>query len=93
MDKCNFEIPKFNTFVDLNYRYQSVTEDIDFSVYPSVKYRLKDFGTLNLYAEKLINNKLSIVLSVNNLFNKKAYDVYGYKLPGIEGSFGINYQY
>ena len=89
----DFEIPKFNTFVDLNYRYQSVTEDIDFSVYPSVKYRLKDFGTLNLYAEKLINNKLSIVLSVNNLFNKKAYDVYGYKLPGIEGSFGINYQY
>lgn len=89
----DFEIPKFNTFIDLNYRYQSVTEDIDFSVYPSVKYRLNDFGTLNLYAEKLINNKLSIVLSVNNLFNKKAYDVYGYKLPGIEGSFGINYQY
>jgi len=89
----DFEIPKFSTFIDLNYRYQSVTEDIDFSVYPSVKYRLNDFGTLNLYAEKLINNKLSIVLSVNNLFNKKAYDVYGYKLPGIEGSFGINYQY
>ena len=89
----DFEVPKFNTFVDLNYRYQSVTEDIDFSVYPSVKYRLKDFGTLNLYAEKLINKKLSIMLSVNNLFNKKAYDVYGYKLPGIEGSFGINYQY
>ena len=56
--------------------------DTDFSTYPGTRRRLDSYRLINVGATFQANASLRLQLFVENVFNTKSQDVFGYRNPG-----------
>ena len=78
-----------HSFLNLNVQY--VDEQIDV-VYPE-NVILPSFTLLNLGAEFLLNDKLTLNISFNNLLDESYEEIYGYSALGFSAGIGIRYKF
>ena len=76
------------SFLNLNVQY--VDEQIDV-VYPE-NVILPSFTLLNLGAGFLLNDKLTLNISFNNLLNESYEEIYGYSGIGFNVNAGLRYK-
>ncbi|WP_100614829.1 TonB-dependent receptor plug domain-containing protein [Confluentibacter citreus] len=78
-----------STYAALTYQFVGDRTDTDFSTYQNVE--LKSFSLIDLYfSQKLIENKLKLFVTVNNLFNEDYLEIIGYTTKGRNVSLGMN---
>ena len=63
--------------------------DTDFSTYPGTRRRLEPYRLLNMGAMYEARSHLHLQVFVENLFNTKSQDVFGYRNPGTSIQGGI----
>ncbi|MFP6796335.1 MAG: TonB-dependent receptor [Pseudomonadales bacterium] len=63
--------------------------DIDYSTYPGTRRRLDPYQLVNMGATFHVSPHLHLQLFVENLFNAKSQDVFGYRSPGTAIHGGI----
>jgi vitamin B12 transporter len=93
--------PKNSASVVLNYKFSSrfnvnadfvyvgKREDINFSVYPSTRVQLAPYDLLNVSLSYKLSEVVRFYGRIENLFDEKYEDVYGYGTPGRAGYVGI----
>ena len=64
--------------------------DTDFSTYPGTRRRLDPYQQVNAGMTFRVSRHLQLQLFVENLFNVKTQDVFGYRNPGTSIQIGIH---
>tara|TARA_B100001179_G_scaffold103200_1_gene73323 strand:+ start:5708 stop:7279 length:1572 start_codon:yes stop_codon:yes gene_type:complete len=64
--------------------------DTDFSTYPGTRRRLDPYQQINAGTTFRLGPQLQLQLFVENLFNVKTQDVFGYRNPGTSTQIGIH---
>ena len=64
--------------------------DTDFSTYPGTRRRLDPYQQVNAGMTFRVSPQLQLQLFVENLFNVKTQDVFGYRNPGTSIQIGIH---
>jgi len=77
-----------NTNVELIYIGRR--EDMDFSTFPSSRIKLADYLLVNLAAHYDVFSFLRLQARIENLFDKKYEEIYGYGTPGLSFYGGIS---
>ena len=76
--------------INSNILYSSKIKDTDFSVYPSETKYLSDYYLFNSVINYKIDTDNEFSLFLNNIFNRKYNEVYGYNMPGFEVLLNYN---
>ena len=74
---------------NLNFRYSDEQIDV---VYPD-NVILPSYTVINFDSKFLINEKVSLNISLNNLLDKEYEEIYGYSALGFSANVGIRYKY
>jgi len=74
---------------NLNFRYSDEQIDV---VYPD-NVILPSYSVINFDSKFLINEKVSLNISLNNLLDKEYEEIYGYSALGFSANVGIRYKY
>lgn len=78
-----------STFASLNYQFVGSRTDTNFSTFTDEE--LSAYSLIDLYfSYKLINNKLKLFATVNNLLNEDYFEILGYTTKGRNVSLGLN---
>lgn len=83
-------------FVNLNGQYVGERDDLYFNpnMFVNESVELDPYVLVNLSSQyKLLDNRLTIFVSVNNLTNADYYEVYGFNTPGIHYKAGLKFTY
>jgi vitamin B12 transporter len=64
-------------------------DDMNFSLFQSIRVKLPAYGLANLSASYSITSYLDIYGRVDNLFNTEYEEIYGYGVAGLSGYLGI----
>ncbi len=84
----NYDVSN-RTFMSLSYQFVGHRVDTDFSTFSNKE--LKSFSLINLYfSHKVVNNKLKIFASIDNLFNEDYLERVGYTTQGRNINLGLN---
>tara|TARA_B100000035_G_scaffold44693_1_gene33663 strand:+ start:2805 stop:4694 length:1890 start_codon:yes stop_codon:yes gene_type:complete len=76
--------------INSNILYSSKIKDTDFSTYPSETKYLSDYYLFNSVINYKIDTDNEFSLFLNNIFNRKYNEVYGYNMPGFEVLLNYN---
>jgi vitamin B12 transporter len=81
------------TFMSLNYQFNDDRED---SIYNSTTFMneavtLKSFSLVDFYiSHKVVNNRMTIFMNMNNVFNEDYEELFGYTTRGRNVNIGFN---
>jgi len=76
--------------IDSNILYSSKIKDTDFTTYPSETKYLNDYFLMNSAINYKIDSDNEFSLLLNNIFNRKYNEIYGYNMPGFEVLLNYN---
>jgi vitamin B12 transporter len=77
------------TYASLNYQFVGTRMDTDFSTFENVE--LDSFSLVDLYfSHKLIDKKVKLFASINNLFNEDYYEILDYTTKGRNVNLGLH---
>ncbi|MBT7542708.1 MAG: TonB-dependent receptor [Gammaproteobacteria bacterium] len=89
----------YNTLIanDINFGmyflYSSKIKDTDFTQWPNKTVYLNNYILCNSSFNFILDSKNKISILLNNIFNRKYSEVYGYNTPGFEVSINYNKKY
>ncbi|MEQ9315756.1 MAG: TonB-dependent receptor, partial [Henriciella sp.] len=69
--------------------YVGEQDDFDFGSFPSRRVALDAYTLLSASAEWPLNDRVSLTVRGENLFDEEAVDVFGYASPGAAGFVGL----
>lgn len=82
---------QFNTktFASIDTQFVGKRTDTDFSTF--LNEELDSYNLINLYfSHKIIDNKLKLFASINNVFNEDYFEILGYTTQGRNVNLGLN---
>ena len=82
---------KFNQYLFLNLNAQHTDKQIDI-VYPT-NVLLRAYTIVGLDGSFLLNDRLTLNLSINNLLDEDYEEIYGYRALGLNANAGIRYRF
>lgn len=83
-------------FLNLNGQYIGERDDLFFNpdMFVNESVKLEPYMLINLSSQyKMLDDRLTIFVAVNNLTNADYYEVYGFNTPGIHYKAGVKFTY
>lgn len=78
-----------NAHLHLNVLAVGTRDDMDFNVFPATRVRLASYAVVNLAARYQLNKHLEIFGRVDNLFDKRYQEAFGFAASRVAGFGGI----
>lgn len=89
----NYRFAAARANVNLNLSYTGDQEDDDFSSFPATRVTLDSYTLVNVAAEYMATETLTITARVDNLFDEDYENVFGFASPGIGAHVGVQMRF
>ena len=90
---ANYRFLSKKANLNLRINYTDDQFDNDFSSFPANRVELSDYTLVNIAGEYQANNWITIEGRIENLFDKKYQDVFGFETQGINAHIGMKFQH